>query len=357
MIKKITVIGGSSTGHAAAAIYSDKGFEVTLYDSAAYEEALNKVREIGTIQLRGKVRMISKIAHVTTDPAEAVKGAELIAVHVMSSRHAEVARAIAPYVQDGQHILIVPGNLGAFVFRRVFDEMGVTAKVTLTDQEGNLCPCRLTGDAEVTVGMELKPKRIASLPSSDTARVLEALEGVWDFKANKNIFEGALNANNVVMHIGTSVLSASKIETMGDDFILFQHGFTPASVKVGHQIREERLQVMNALGIEEHANPLGMYHKVTHSDEHPEISVFRTLSGPNCVKHRYLTEDCPNGLVPWSELGKLCGVPTPTMDAVISIYSLVHERDWRGIGIDLERLGLAGMTVEEIRAYLKTGKK
>ena len=167
MIKKITVVGGSSTGHAAAAIYSDRGFEVTLYDSAAYEKALNKVRELGTIQLRGKVRMISKIAHVTTDPAEAVKGAELIAVHVMSSRHEEVARAIAPYVQDGQHILIVPGNLGAFVFRKVFDEMGVTAKVTLTDQEGNLCPCRLTGDAEVTVGMELKPKRIASLPSSD----------------------------------------------------------------------------------------------------------------------------------------------------------------------------------------------
>ena len=75
------------------------------------------------------------------------------------------------------------------------------------------------------------------------------------------------------------------------------------------------------------------------------------------IWNRYLTEDCPNGLVPWSELGKLCGVPTPTMDAVISIYSLVHERNWRGTGIDLDRLGLAGMTVEEIRAYLKTGKK
>ena len=45
------------------------------------------------------------------------------------------------------------------------------------------------------------------------------------------------------------------------------------------------------------------------------------------------------------------------MDAVISIYSLVHERDWRGIGIKLDTLGLEGMNVEEIRAYLKTGKK
>lgn len=351
MIKKITVVGGSSTGHAAAAIYSDRGFEVTLYDSSAYEKALNKVQELGTIQLRGKVRMISKIAHVTTDPAEAVKGAELIAVHVMSSRHEEVARAIAPYVQDGQHILIVPGNLGAFVFRKVFDEMGVTAQVTLTDQEGNLCPCRLTGDAEVTVGMELKPKRIASLPSSDTPRVLEALEGVWDFKANKNIFEGALNANNVVMHIGTSVLSASKIETMGDDFILFQHGFTPASVKVGHQIREERLQVMNALGIEEHANPLGMYHKVTHSDEHPEISVFRTLSGPNCVKHRYLTEDCECGAAILLSFAKRLGIEMPVLKAFVDVAGVITEEDYMANGRTLENLGFSPeMSIEEIMA-------
>lgn len=351
MIKKITVVGGSSTGHAAAAIYSDRGFEVTLYDSSAYEKALNKVQELGTIQLRGKVRMISKIAHVTTDPAEAVKGAELIAIHVMSSRHEEVARAIAPYVQDGQHILIVPGNLGAFVFRKVFDEMGVTAQVTLTDQEGNLCPCRLTGDAEVTVGMELKPKRIASLPSSDTPRVLEALEGVWDFKANKNIFEGALNANNVVMHIGTSVLSVSKIETMGDDFILFQHGFTPASVKVGHQIREERLQVMNALGIEEHANPLGMYHKVTHSDEHPEISVFRTLSGPNCVKHRYLTEDCECGAAILLSFAKRLGIEMPVLKAFVDVAGVITEEDYMANGRTLENLGFSPeMSIEEIMA-------
>lgn len=351
MIKKITVIGGSSTGHAAAAIYSDKGFEVTLYDSAAYEEALNKVREIGTIQLRGKVRMIAPIAHVTTDPAEAVKDAELIAVHVMSSRHEEVARAIAPYVHDGQHILIVPGNLGVFVFRKVFDEMGVTAKVTLTDQEGNLCPCRLTGDAEVTVGMPLKPKRIASLPSSDTARVIEALEGVWDFKANKNVFECTLNANNVVMHIGTSVLATARIEDMGDDFILFQHGFTPASVRVGHLIREERLQVLNALGVEEHANPLGMYDKVTHPDEHPEISVFRTLSGPNCVKHRYLTEDCGCGAALLLSFANRLGIKMPVLKAFVDVAGIITEEDYMADGRTLENLGFGpDMTVEEIMA-------
>ena len=37
MIKNITVIGGGSTGHAAAAIYSNKGFNVTFYDNENYK--------------------------------------------------------------------------------------------------------------------------------------------------------------------------------------------------------------------------------------------------------------------------------------------------------------------------------
>ena len=86
----------------------------------------------------------------------------------------------------------------------------------------------------------------------------------------------------------------------------------------------------------------------------PELT---PITGPDSIWNRYLTEDCPNGLVPWSELGKLCGVPTPTMDAIISIYSLVHERDWREQGLRLDVLGLDGMTVEQIGRYLKKGTK
>ena len=42
---------------------------------------------------------------------------------------------------------------------------------------------------------------------------------------------------------------------------------------------------------------------------------------------------------------------------MISIYSVAHSRDWRSEGIKLDRMGLDGMTVAEIRSFLKTGKK
>ena len=127
MIQKITVIGAGATGHAVAGVMSMRGFQVTLHDDERFQTALNAVKELGFIQLRGKIRGAGTPAKVTTDPAEAVRGAEAIFVHVPADRHEEIARRIAPYVEDGQHILIIPGNLGSFIFREALQEMGVTA--------------------------------------------------------------------------------------------------------------------------------------------------------------------------------------------------------------------------------------
>ena len=75
--------------------------------------------------------------------------------------------------------------------------MGVTAKVTLTEKEGNLGPCRLSMPAEVTVGNPLNRKgKVCSLPARDTAKVLEKLNGIFEYAANQNVFEAAMNTGN-----------------------------------------------------------------------------------------------------------------------------------------------------------------
>ena len=297
MIKKITVIGAGSTGHAVAGIMSMRGFQVTFHDDDRFRSRLDAVKDLGFIQLRGKIRGFGTPVKVTTDPAEAVRDAEVIFVDVPADRHEEIARRIAPFVEDGQHILIIPGNLGSFIFRRVFNEMGITANVTLTEKEGNFCPCRLTAPAEVTVGLPLKLKgKVASLPSSDTERVLKALEGVVEYSANQNVFEGVINAGNVINHIASTVLSTAEIDHKGDKYSLFKYAFTPSVVHCIRKISEERNAVIEAMGMTVHGNPTGMIDKVLHLDEHPEINVFyEYMDGPNSVDHRYLHEDCGCG--------------------------------------------------------------
>ena len=355
MIERITVIGGGSTGHAVAGIMSMRGFKVTLHDDERFADRLQAVKDLGFIQLRGRIRGSGSPVKVTTDAAEAVPGAQAIFVHVPADRHEEIARRIAPYLEDGQHILIIPGNLGAFVFRKVFREMGVTAKVTLTEKEGNFCPCRLTAPAEVTVGMPLNLKgKVCSLPASDTERVLKDLEGVVEYSANKNVFEGTINAGNVINHIASTVLSTPQIDKDGDKFSLFKYAFTPSVVKCVGKIRQERKAVIEAMGLTEHGNPMGMIEKVLHLDEHPEVAVFyEYMDGPNAVDHRYLHEDCGCGGAFALSVAKRLGLEMPTLEAFLGVAGAINDRDYIHGGRTLENLGFPeGMTMEEIYAQL-----
>ena len=56
MIQNITVIGAGSTGHAVAAIMSQRGFQVTFHDDVRFQKELDAVKEMGFIQLRGKIQ-------------------------------------------------------------------------------------------------------------------------------------------------------------------------------------------------------------------------------------------------------------------------------------------------------------
>lgn len=357
MIERITVIGAGSTGHAVASVMSQRGFQVTFHDDERFASRFEDIRKLGGITLRGMMHGTGMPARLTTDPAEAVRGAQAIFVHVMSDRHEEIARRIAPYLEDGQHILIIPGNLGAFVFRKVFQELGVTAKVTLTEKEGNFCPCRLTAPAEVTTGMPLNLKgKVASLPACQTERVLKDLEGVVEYTPNRNVFEGVINAGNVINHIASTVLSAAEIDHKGKDYALFKYAFTPRVVHCIGKVRAERKAVIEAMGMAEHGNPMGMIEKVQNLAEHPEVHTFyKYMDGPDALDHRYLHEDCGCGGAFAVSMAKRLGLEMPVLTAFLGVAGAINDRDYLRDGRTLENLGFPeGMSLEEIYKAVET---
>jgi opine dehydrogenase len=46
------------------------------------------------------------------------------------------------------------------------------------------------------------------------------------------------------------------------------------------------------------------------------------------LDYRYITEDVPYGLVTWSSIGDMLGVPNPTMKACIQIASVLLDRNF-----------------------------
>jgi opine dehydrogenase len=50
-----------------------------------------------------------------------------------------------------------------------------------------------------------------------------------------------------------------------------------------------------------------------------------------------------------ASLGEMLGVPTPTIKSLIHLASVIHGRDYWAEGRTVERLGIAGMSVRELR--------
>lgn len=359
MKSSIAILGGGNGAHTMAGDLALRGYRVRMYEDAAFIGRLNLLQQTLTIRCRGLINGSGKIEMLTDDMAKAIDGVKFIAVVTPSNAHVAVAQKLKGLVKKEQVILIYPGGFGALEFKKVLgDECPVIV------QTNNLpYDTRIEAPASIYCS-GMSPVSVAMFPADADRAILEEVMDISPFdKVYEDVLESDLSLVNPSVHSGPCLINIGAIEqqALRGQFCMYEH-FTFGAAKIDWAIDAERKAVGAALGyhltpLEDFCEPKGelkwqdIYQKMHGA---PELT---PITGPDTIWNRYLTEDCPNGLVPWSELGKLCGVPTPTMDAVISIYSLVHERDWRGIGIKLDTLGLEGMNVEEIRAYLKTGKK
>jgi len=63
----------------------------------------------------------------------------------------------------------------------------------------------------------------------------------------------------------------------------------------------------------------------------------------------------PMSLVPIASMGDMLGVPCPTIKAIIHLANLLHQCDYWETGRTVEKLGLAGLTVQQIRQLVLDG--
>ena len=359
MKSSIAILGGGNGAHTMAGDLALRGYRVRMYEDAAFIDRLSVLQQTLTIRCKGLINGSGKIEMLTADMAKAIDGVKFIAVVTPSTAHVAVAQKLKGLVKKDQVILIYPGGFGALEFKKVLGE-----ECPVIVQTNNLpYDTRIDGPASIYCS-GMSPVSVAMFPADADRAILDEVMDISPFdKIYEDVLESDLSLVNPSVHSGPCLINIGAIEqqSLRGQFCMYEH-FTFGAAKIDWAIDAERKAVGAALGyhltpLEDFCEPKGelkwqdIYQKMHGA---PELT---PITGPDTIWNRYLTEDCPNGLVPWSELGRLCGVPTPTMDAVISIYSLVHERDWRGIGIKLDTLGLDGMTAEEIRSYLKTGKK
>ena len=75
------------------------------------------------------------------------------------------------------------------------------------------------------------------------------------------------------------------------------------------------------------------------------------------LRHRYIYEDVPTGLIPIASFGRHLGLPTPFTESLIQMACGVTATNYWLSGRTVQSLGLADMSPADIRHYVETGFK
>src|SRR5689334_6133218 len=107
---QIAVLGGGNGSFAAAGDLTMAGHEVRLWrrDTQAIAAHHEAGRRILVKDFKGRRDVV--VARVTGDMAEAVGGAELILCPAPATAQADIAKALAPHLIDGQVVFLPPAT-------------------------------------------------------------------------------------------------------------------------------------------------------------------------------------------------------------------------------------------------------
>jgi Glycerol-3-phosphate dehydrogenase len=356
----IAVLGGGNGGHMMAADLKLKGHEVRLFEMPAFAHQIAKVLETKTIRVTGTLNENVVLDMVTDQIEEAVTGAHYVLIVTPAFAHADYAKLLKGKLNANQIVVVFPGAFASLVLRK---ELGDTNCPVLAEANNLPYDARLTAPATIQL-FGRNRINIAFMPADKAQDLIgDMREELFPFeKVYADVLECGLSIVNPALHTGPCLFNISSIERPDVNFYLYEHGFTPSAAKLDIVLDNERKAVGRVFGydltpIEDFSGlPRDYTWRELYRATHGEISL-TPISGPNDIFNRYLTEDAPYGLVPWTAIGEIAGVDMPITKGVLAIYNVIHERDWRAEGNNAERLGIAGMSVEQIKKYVVTGKK
>jgi len=304
---------------------------------------------------------------VTDDLAKAVEGADVLLLTVPLSAYPFYARGLAPLVAHGQIIALNPGHMGGGLYL-AHEIHGLSGKRGLRMCEFTTLTygCRMKGPAWVDIKHITRNLAFAAFPGKYQTALYEAIKPLYpDIIPAKSVLETGFLCINAIEHPPQIICNAGWVEYTQGEYLFYYEGTTPSVGRVIDAVDKERMAVAAAAHVP--TKPFVRYfyesgyttasaaHLATAHAALQESAPNRWVKGPKNLDHRYIHEDVGWGLVPWSELGRVLQVPTPVMDALITLASILNQIDYRRDGLTLERMGLADKDVTALERYMYEG--
>ncbi len=371
---KIAVIGGSAIGFAAAGHMALRGEEVRLYEFPQFRAAIEDLEKDPMLEVvsvcaeTGLPEGGARLAYAGTDARKALEGADLILVAVPAYGEGAAAEVCAPWVRQGQHILLLSGYIyGSVEFAQRLRRAGCEADVTVTEMNNSIYAARKTGGRGVRIGCYKHGVGIASFPGKNSAEAFAVVSKLYPEVENwHSILATGVSNPSLGVHVTSVVFNPRYVEE-GAQVFMYENGrylsaMGDSVARVNLDMDAERLALDGKVGrlIPWRYVIRGWYAYLgVHGETLPEImSSNPGLAGgclPTSFDHRFLTEDVCMGLWPLVELLELYGLPCGVCRGVAVLASSLSGLDLEGRARTLKSLGLGGKNAREVEKFLYEG--
>ncbi len=396
-MKTVAVLGAGNSGKGLAGDAALAGHKVRLWETSAFAQNIESLKITRQIRVYGsqnnskgfKRDGIATLEKVTTNMKEAVSGAEIIAVSVVSLGFENLFEQLIPCLEDGQVISFYPDNYASFILRKKMREMGCNKKVIIGGWSSLPYGARVTNNGplnEVFFVYRATSLRGDTLPSKDRDEFFKEMRGFAcmdpiDFLPGDTMLDVNFCNVNPILHVPAVLMNAGAIDNWGiidpvgdknEYYSIYRHGLSPSVSKVQYGIYLEEVKMAQALGVGiQHYDKdvffsrlsilgpefMGEGFIIPIEENMPDWYRMEYFPGARfTVQNRYVSEDVPVGTKIFYELGKKAGVKTPILESMITIGGLVNDTDYFEKGWTLDKLGIEKMGKEELLTYLREGK-
>lgn len=360
---KIAVLGGGNGSFAAAADFALTGHEVRLWRRDREQVEAHRAAGSRILVKDHNGQHDVKLALVTTDIAEAVSEVELILCPAPAFAQQDIARLLAPHLQDGQVVFLPPATFGSIIFAQATRDAGNRAKASFAETGTLPWLTRKHGPFEVAITIRAKRLPVGVFPLDQAPRAIEVIGRAFPdvIEPCGDALSGALMNAGCIIHPPLIVMNAGPIEHF-ERWDIHKEGTQAAIRRVTDALDAERIAVREALGYGAPHFPLahhyakegeiwmygrGSHDRLTDSGDWREQIVL--------TEHRYLREDLRLGLSLLVSVAQLAGVAAPLAKAFLAIGGAICGEDFAQGGRTLETLGLGKLHKAELQMLLREG--